>query len=127
MRRLDVGRILPLFWAALAVPAALAQSPPVFSQGPNFGTWSVGEVQAALAATGGNGTYSWSVTAGALPPGISLRTDRAAFFPATASAGLIGVATTPGTYNFTLSVTSAGLTSNQNCTVKVTALAVKDL
>ncbi|KQU78747.1 hypothetical protein ASD12_16220 [Mesorhizobium sp. Root102] len=45
-----------------------------------------------FSASGGTGPYSFSITAGALPPGISFN-----------SAGLLsGTATAPGTYNFTL-------------------------
>ncbi|WP_332676496.1 putative Ig domain-containing protein [Brevundimonas sp.] len=43
-------------------------------------------------ATGGNGTHAFAVTAGALPPGVSL----------SGGGVLSGTPTTPGTYNFTL-------------------------
>ena len=66
--------------------------------GPDFGTWSIGLVETPLVATGGSGPYAWSVVDGSLPPGIALRTDNPPSFPATASAGLVGVATMPGTY-----------------------------
>ena len=49
-----------------------------------------------MTATGGDGTYEWSVIAGSLPPGLSLRTDKPSFFPPSASAGLIGVADPKG-------------------------------
>lgn len=53
----------------------------------------------ALAATGGNGAYHWSVTAGALPPGLSLG----------ALTGVIsGTPTTASTYGFTVTVTDSG-------------------
>src|SRR3954471_12293080 len=87
----------------LAAAAASAQAP-VITFGPDLGTYPVGEIQFALTASGGNGTYSWSITGGSLPPGIALRTDVPSSFPAGASAGLIGVATTPGTYHFIVSV-----------------------
>src|SRR6185503_6624856 len=51
-----------------SVMLALAQS-----QGPNLGTWSIGEIDIPLNATGGAGGYTWSVI-GSLPPGISSRT-----------------------------------------------------
>src|SRR5439155_19991678 len=106
-------------------PAGTA--PPVFqSQGSNFGPFSIGQIETALSATGGNGTYAWSVVAGSLPPGLAVRTDKPSFFQSSASAGLVGVATTPGTYNFTLRVTSGGQTADQACTLKVTGLTVKD-
>ena len=66
--------------------------------GPDFGTSSIGLVETPLVATGGSGPYAWSVVDGSLPPGMALRTDNPSSFPATASAGLVGVATMPGTY-----------------------------
>jgi hypothetical protein len=48
---------------------------PVITSGPNYCCWSIGEVQQALTASGANGTYTWSLASGSLPPGVSLRTD----------------------------------------------------
>lgn len=116
------GRLIVLFlWVDIA---CLAQ--PVITSGPNY-SWSIGEVQQALTASGGNGTYTWSLASGSLPPGLSLRTDVPSSFPAGANAGLIGVATTAGTYNFTLQVTSNGQSATQSASVHITALRVKDL
>ena len=75
---------------------------------------------------GGDGTFTWSVVAGALPPGLCVRTDKPNFFPGIASAGLIGVATTPGTYNFTLRITSQGQNTDVASTMKITAFRLKD-
>jgi hypothetical protein len=47
--------------------AGLTAAGPVQSQGPNFGTWSIGQIETPLSATGGDGTYAWSVVAGSLP------------------------------------------------------------
>ncbi len=102
--------------------------PPVsISTSAGLGTIPLGDYQQQLVANGGTGTFTWAVTAGTLPPGISLRTDGASFFSPSASAGLIGVATTPGSYAFTLTVTSGGQTASQAFTLKVTALEIKDL
>src|SRR4029078_13010222 len=80
---------------------AMAGAPPAQSQGPAFGTRSIGQIEIPSSATGGggDGTYTWSIVAGTLPPGLALRTDPGMVFPQNAAAGLIGVATTPGTYN----------------------------
>src|SRR5262245_7871227 len=96
------------------------------TQGSNFGTWSVGEVQTELRATGGNGpgTYVWSVVSGSLPPGTAVRTDQPSWFSSSASAGIIGIATTPGTYNFTLRVTSGAAFVDQPSTIRITSLSI---
>ncbi len=98
----------------------------VIQTGTNMGTWSVGYTQLQFVATGGTGAYTWSQTAGTLPPGYAIRTDLPSFFSANASAGLIGVGTTPGTYNFTLSVTSGSQTVSQVFSITITALTTKD-
>lgn len=51
----------------------------------------------SLQATGGTAAYSWSVSAGSLPPGVALGT----------SARLEGTPTTAGSYAFTIKVTDA--------------------
>jgi hypothetical protein len=106
----------------------VGQTPPVsITLGSNLGIWTIGEVQDSLNASGGNGTYSWSLVSGSLPPGVSIRTDVPSFFPAGTGAGLIGIATTPGTYNFTLSVTSGGTTASQAFTMKIANMTLKDV
>ncbi|PYR52930.1 MAG: hypothetical protein DMF89_01060, partial [Acidobacteria bacterium] len=103
------------------------QTPAVVqTQNASFGTWSIGQIETPLSATGGNGSYAWSIVAGALPPGVALRTDLPTWFPGGSSAGLIGVATTTGTYTFTLRVTSGSQTADQMCTIKVVALAATE-
>ena len=104
-----------------------ASAQPVITSGPNYCCWSTGEINQALTATGGNGTYTWSLVGGSLPPGISIRTDVASYLPAGTSAGLIGVATTAGTYNFTLQVTSGGQSAMQSASMHISALILKDL
>ncbi len=57
-----------------------------------------------LEATGGALPYSWSVSAGSLPPGLTL----------SGSGSITGNATTPGTYTFTVTVSDAAKdTANQ--------------
>ncbi|HEY3157812.1 MAG TPA: putative Ig domain-containing protein, partial [Vicinamibacterales bacterium] len=99
------------------------------TNGSNFGTFSIGDIQQSLTATGGTGpgTYVWSVVGGALPPGVSLvTTNLPSFFPASASAGLIGVATTPNVnpYGFTLRVSDGSTFVDKAYTLKITGLSV---
>ncbi len=65
-----------------------------------------------LTASGGSGSYTYSLSAGALPPGIGL-----------SSSGVVsGTPTTAGTYNFTVSATDAhGFTGSQAYTYTVNA------
>jgi uncharacterized protein (TIGR03437 family) len=118
------------WFVAIAVFAGLPSTvvaQPVITSGPNYCCWSIGEIDQVLTATGGNSTYTWSLVSGSLPPGISIRTDVPSYFPAGTSAGLIGVATTPGTYNFTLQVTSGGQSVMQSASMHISALILKDL
>lgn len=74
--------------------------------------WGVA-YSAALQATGGTGTYSWSVASGALPPGLSL------------SGGVLsGTPTQPGSFTFTVGVSSGTdpyvVTDQKTFTVAVT-------
>jgi hypothetical protein len=66
----------------------------------------------ALAATGGTGPYTYSISSGSLPPGVTL-----------SSTGAIGgTPTTVGTYTFTSKVTdSKGKTDTTICTIVVLA------
>ena len=98
------------------------------STGTSLGTWTTGNLQLGLVATGGDGNFVWNYVSGTLPPGVSLRTDVGpSNFSNGPQAGLLGIATTPGTYTYTLSVTSAGQTVNRTFTMRVTALNVKDV
>src|SRR5580693_1126989 len=85
--------------------AGVVSAQPVITSAPNYCCFSIGLIQEPLTATGGNGTYTWSLVSGALPPGVAIRTDVPLLF---SSVGLSGVTTTPGTYNFTLQATSNG-------------------
>jgi hypothetical protein len=55
---------------------------------------------ATLAASGGNGTYAWSVTGGALPGGVTLSGNT-----------LSGTPSASGTFNFAVTAASTGATS----------------
>ncbi len=71
----------------------------------------------ALTATGGIGTYAWSVTSGALPAGLSLST-----------AGLIsGTPTAAGVFSFTAQVTSGPKTASRTYQLTIELPAITSL
>ena len=77
-----------------------------FSQGPFMTDGSAGRSRAlALTPSGGAGTHTWSVVAGALPPAFNLITGANLVAGVTPpSSELIGAVPTPGTYNFRIRV-----------------------
>jgi hypothetical protein len=104
--------------------------PPLYISTPSdLGASAIGQVQVALIAGGGTGSYTWSVV-GSLPPGLAglaLRTDIPSWFSSGASAGIMGVATLAGPYNFTLQVTSGLQTVSQAFKIKIHTLLMKDV
>lgn len=78
------------------------------------GRVNVAYSQAVLAAFGTGANYAWSVlpSAAALPPGLSLSGG-------TPSATLLGTPTTAGTYTFTVMVSDASGSAEQQLTVRV--------
>ncbi|MBR7838757.1 putative Ig domain-containing protein [Actinospica durhamensis] len=67
--------------------------------------------------SGGAGPYSWSVVAGALPPGLTLRTFAA---PTDADDELAGTPTAAGTYTFTMQLADyAGRQTTQQFTLSI--------
>jgi uncharacterized protein (TIGR03437 family) len=93
----------------------------------SLGTFPLGEIQLGIGVSGGNGSYTWSVQNGStLPPGLSLRGDLPAYVTPFAPEGLIGVATAPGTYNFTLSVASGANSATPSFSMKITPLTLVD-
>lgn len=65
-------------------------------------------------ATGGAGTYSWAVSSGALPGGVSLSSG-------TPDATIAGTPSAAGTFSFTLEVSDGAATAQQPFSVSVTA------
>ncbi|MDX1744977.1 MAG: putative Ig domain-containing protein, partial [Halobacteriales archaeon] len=66
-----------------------------------------------LTASGGDGSYTWAVTVGSLPDGLNLDT---------ATGEISGTPTVPGTFDFTVEVTSAGLTGEAELSITVIGL-----
>src|SRR5258708_3635545 len=101
MSRVSVLKLITIA-LGLAITANVAAAAPVTQTvGPNLGTYSVGQLQLQLTASGGDGTsYLWEVVDGfgSLPPGMTIRTDTPLWFSPSTRAGLEGVATTPGVY-----------------------------
>jgi len=70
----------------------------------------------ALTATGGDGQYTWSLSVGTLPDGLT-------FDPG--SGVISGTPSSVGTFDFTVQVTSAGLTASEDYSITILpALAV---
>ena len=68
-----------------------------------------------VAAEGATGTFTWSVTAGSLPPGLTFQTSSTS-----TSAEITGTPTVLGTYKFTVQVTdSAGTTVTQALSITI--------
>jgi len=64
-----------------------------------------------LQASGGSGTYTWSISTGSLPPGLTLNTM---------TAEISGTPTTPGLFSFTGQVTDgAGRMGSANLTITI--------
>ncbi len=113
MRNCSV-RILAALCLLFSVAGALSAAGGLtINSGTDFGVWSLGDVQAQLSATGGTAPYTFSVVSpgtGPLPAGLFIRNGAAelpSFFTQGTPAGIIGVATTPGTFTFTLQVKDA--------------------
>ncbi|MCX6629734.1 MAG: putative Ig domain-containing protein, partial [Candidatus Solibacter sp.] len=119
----DAGGHSMLGYFNLAIYPVGGAPPLQITTGASLGTLPIGEQQYQLNAAGGTGTYTWSLVSGALATGLALRTDVPSSFPTSAQAGLIGVATAPGNYSFTLSVTSGSQTISQAFTERITGLA----
>jgi autotransporter-associated beta strand protein len=96
-------------FAVTIAPASLAVTT------ASLGGGTVGTAYAGmLAASGGTPPYTWSITSGALPPGVTLNA---------ATGALTGSPTAPGTYAFTATVTdSAAATASAPLSIVVNAV-----
>ncbi len=134
---MHIQKRIPSFFVGICLVAAWA--PALSAQltigfGPDLGTSSVGPYNFPLTATGGTPPYTWSLTSGSLPAGLHIRSDVPTplpdWWPANASAGIVGVATipqfTPGA-SFMLKVTdAAGQSYALACTLKILPLTILD-
>jgi hypothetical protein len=85
-------------------------APQVVIQTTALANGAVGDAYAeTLTASGGDGTYQWTVASGALPPGLALSVDGT----------ISGAPTTVGSYDFLVQATSAGLTGTRALTLGV--------
>lgn len=69
------------------------------------GTVGVVYSGAQIFVTGGTGPFTYSITGGALPPGLTLNTSTGA---------IAGTPTTPGVYSFTVQVQDSTTTTGSN-------------
>ncbi|HVB85174.1 MAG TPA: putative Ig domain-containing protein [Candidatus Dormibacteraeota bacterium] len=96
-----VAFLLPILTVAAVLQQGCAKGPQTAPLAITSATLAGGQVgtaySASLAATGGTGSYMWSVSAGTLPGGLTL-----------SSAGVLsGTPTAAGTFGFTAKVTDA--------------------
>jgi hypothetical protein len=92
-------RHLLLTWLVTLGTVAAAQLAPLAITTTTLPTTTTGSaVRIKIGATGGAEPLTWKVRGGTLPPGLKLNPSRGMIF---------GVATTPGTYRFSVSVTDS--------------------
>jgi len=103
----------PLTLVVSPAPLAIATTSPM--PGYTIGTGIYSDI---IKATNGAAPYTFSLTAGAMPDGISLFSN----------GQIYGVGTVPGTFNFTVTVTdSAAATASQAFTLVVSPAAASTL
>lgn len=100
----NVGTTMSRSYTLNVDPASMGIAPAFMPQGTVGATFST-----QLFTTGGAGTYAYTITAGALPPGITLLGDTVS-----------GTPTATGTFNFTVTATD----QNGDTAVKAYALEV---
>lgn len=94
--------------ATLAIGMTIVAQPPLVANSLPLFDAIIGQAyHANLSATGGTGTYTWSITAGVLPAGIVLGSG----------GSLSGTATTQGTSHLTFQVASGTQTASQALTL----------
>ncbi len=85
-------------------------APQVVIQTSNLASGAIGDAYAeTLTASGGDGSYQWSLASGTLPPGLALSADGT----------ISGTPTTVGSYDFLVRAASAGLSGTKALTLGV--------
>jgi hypothetical protein len=98
--------------ASAPTPLAQPTSPAISGLPLHEGEVGIGYAAATLGATGGKTPYQWSISGGAIPPGLSLSPD----------GNVSGTPTSPGVFNFTVQVAeAAGGTTTSSSTVTIRA------
>jgi len=78
---------------------------------------------ATVLASGGSDSYNWSVSSGALPPGLSLGQPVCIAWPCQTPASISGAPTTAGSYTFTIAVKSGTLSASKQFTITIVGSA----
>jgi hypothetical protein len=101
----------------LSITINLSNPPDITTPSLTGGTVNAAYGPALLQATGGNGTLTWSISVGSLPPGLAI--DPPSTGP---NVAISGIPTTQGTFNFTVRVTdSLGQFDTQALSIVVAA------
>jgi hypothetical protein len=99
----------------LSITISLVNAPTITTSSLPGGTVGVAYGPAALQASGGNGTLTWTISAGSLPPGLAIPTG---------SSVISGTPTTQGTFNFTVRVVdSLGQSDTHALSIVINAAA----
>ncbi len=123
MRKLSVkGVILVSFVALLPISGSAASL--TITTPSALGTYTIGQNQISLNATGGTGDYTWSLASGTLPAGLGIRQVPGS---SPAQTGLVGIAVSAGNYAFSLTVNDGSNSVTQAFTARITALVAADI
>lgn len=72
---------------------------------------------ASISATGGTGSYTWTLSSGSLPTGLVLQQLNCVTTPCQVPIYIVGTPTTNGTYTFTIQVSATGVTASRTFTI----------
>ncbi len=116
----DVVVTYSLAVGTTTIQISQGDSPLTITTNGALGTFPIGQDQINLNASGGSGNYIWTVASGSsLPPGLNIAQNP---YSSTPQIGLVGIATTPGNYAFSLTVNDGSSSVTKAFTLKITAL-----